>query len=238
MIQTTAMMDGNHWVVKGRKAFIMGARGAKVGIVLVKSYEGAYLFLVDLPYPAIRIDRVLDTIDHLHVSADDLPGHSGKEFKYAQICLALARLSRCMGWLGACVRANEITSDYGSSRMAVGKSLIDHEGIGSMLAEKLIDLKQAELMIDRCATVFDTGALGVTKSSMAKVAVSAAPMRIADCCAQVMSGTAVSGNTVVEEVFRDIRAFRNHDGPTDAHKCNFAGIKRGLRAEWVHGADG
>jgi len=63
MLKTTARRDGDYWIVNGRKAFITGALGAGVGIVMAKSEEGATLFLVDLPDPAIHIERVLDTID-------------------------------------------------------------------------------------------------------------------------------------------------------------------------------
>src|SRR3546814_1016186 len=75
-----------------------------------------------------------------------------------------------------------------------------------MLAENMIDLKQAELMIDWCADVLDAGSLGTVESSMAKVAVSEALYRVADRCVQVMGGTGVSGDTVVEQIFREIRA--------------------------------
>ena len=54
MMQTTCRLDGNHWVINGRKKFITGAEGAKVGIVMAKSDDGACLFLVDLPDPAIQ----------------------------------------------------------------------------------------------------------------------------------------------------------------------------------------
>ena len=91
-----------------------------------------------------------------------------------------------------------------------------------MLADNMIDLKQAELMIDWCADVLDTGVLGTTESSMAKVAVSEALFRIADRCVQVMGGTGVSGDTIVEQVFREIRAFRIYDGPTEVHKWSLA----------------
>ena len=91
-----------------------------------------------------------------------------------------------------------------------------------MLAENLIDLKQSELTIDWCAGVLDQGSLGTVESSMAKVAVSEALMRIADKCVQVMGGTGVSGDTVVEQVFREIRAFRIYDGPTEVHKWSLA----------------
>jgi len=243
MLQTTATRDGNGWRIDGRKAFITGAEGAKVGIVMAKAEEGASLFLVDLPDPAIRTERVLDTIDSsmpgghavvaiegLKVTADQMLGAPGDGFKLAQVRLAPARLTHCMRWLGACTRANEIATDYANRRHAFGKPLIDHEGVGFMLAENLIDLKQAELMIDWCAGVLDTGALGTVESSMAKVAVSEALMRIADRCVQAMGGTGVSGDTIVEQVFREVRAFRIYDGPTEVHKWSLA---KKIKRDWI-----
>jgi acyl-CoA dehydrogenase len=242
MMLTTARPDGNHWVIDGRKAFITGADGANVGIIMAKSEGGACMFLVDLPDPAIRIERILDTIDNsmpgghaivridnLRVPADQMLGHSGEGFKYAQVRLSPARLSHCMRWLGACVRAHEIASDYACKRQAFGKPLIDHEGVGFMLAENLIDLKSAELMIDWCAGVLDTGSLGTAESSMAKVSVSESLMRIADRCVQVMGGTGVSSDTIVEQVFREIRAFRIYDGPTEVHKWSLA---KKIKRDW------
>jgi len=244
MLQTCAVRDGNHWRIDGRKAFITGADGARVGIVMAMAKEGASLFLVDLPDPAIRIERVLDTIDssmpgghsivaidNLRVPADQMLGAPGDGFKLAQVRLAPARLTHCMRWLGACTRANEIAEDYANRRHAFGKPLIDHEGVGFMLAENRIDLKQAELMIDWCASVLDRGDMGTVESSMTKVAVSEGLMRIADRCVQVMGGTGVSGDTIVEQVFREVRAFRIYDGPTEVHKWSLAKkIKRDWKA--------
>ncbi|GLK44803.1 MULTISPECIES: acyl-CoA dehydrogenase family protein [Novosphingobium] len=244
MMLTTCHLDGNHWVINGRKAFITGAEGAQVGIVMAKSEDGACMFLVDLPDPAIRIEHVPNTIDssmpgghavvaieNLRVPADQMLGQSGEGFRYAQVRLAPARLSHCMRWLGACIRANEIATDYANRRMAFGKALIDHEGVGFMLAENLIDLKQSELIIDWCADVLDAGEAGGTESSMAKVAVSEALMRVADRCVQMMGGQGVTANTIVEQVFREIRAFRIYDGPTEVHKWSLAKkIKRDWKA--------
>ena len=242
MMKTVCRPDGNHWVIDGRKAFITGADGATVGIVMAKSDEGACLFLVDLPDPAIVIERVPNTIDssmpgghatvridNLRVPADQMLGQSGEGFKYAQIRLSPARLSHCMRWHGACTRAHEIATDYANRRHAFGKPLIDHEGVGFMLAENLIDLKQAELMIDWCAGVLDSGSLGTAESSMAKVAVSEALMRIADRCVQVMGGSGVTEDSIVEQVFREVRAFRIYDGPTEVHKWSLA---KKIKRDW------
>ena len=242
MMQTTATREGNGWRIDGRKAFITGAHGAKVGIIMAKAEEGASLFLIDLPDPAVRIERLIDTIDSsmpgghavvaidgLRVTADQILGAPGDGFKLAQVRLAPARLTHCMRWLGSCIRAHEIATDYACRRHAFGKPLVDHEGVGFMLAENAIDLKQAELMIDWCADVLDSGDLGTVESSMAKVAVSEALMRIADRCVQVMGGTGVSGDTIVEQVFREIRAFRIYDGPTEVHKWSLA---KKIRRDW------
>jgi len=242
MMKTTCRLDGNHWVVNGRKCFITGYHGASVGIVMARADEGACMFLVDLPDPAIRIDEIPNTIDtsmpgshatltidNLRVPASQMLGHAGEGFKYAQVRLSPARLSHCMRWLGCCIRAHEIATDYACRREAFGKTLIDHEGVGFMLAENKILIKQCELMIDWCASVLDTGDLGTVESSMAKVSVSEGLMKIADNCVQVMGGTGVTDKTVVEQVFREVRAFRIYDGPTEVHKWSLA---KKIRRDW------
>jgi len=235
MMKTEAKLDGNHWVINGRKTYITGAQGAKVGIIMANSEEGACMFLVDLPDPAIKIDRVLDTIDssmpgghsevtieNLRVPADQMLGQPGQGFRFAQIRLAPARLSHCMRWHGVATRAQEIATNYACHREAFGKLLVDHEGVGFMLAENQIDLKQAELMIDWCANALDAGGDGNVESSMTKVAVSEALFRVADRCVQVMGAQGVTGDTIVEQLFREVRAFRIYDGPTEVHKWSLA----------------
>lgn len=235
MLKTKATRDGNHWVINGRKTFITGADGAKVGIIMALAEEGATMFLVDLPDPAIRIARVLDTldgsmpgghslieIDNLRVSADQMLGEPGEGFRLAQVRLAPARLSHCMRWTGLGLRAQEVATEYACRREAFKKPLIDHEGVGFKLAENQIDLQQCLLMIDWCAQALDRGETGNVESSMAKVAVSEALFRVADNCVQVMGGTGISEETPVERFFRETRAFRIYDGPTEVHKWSLA----------------
>jgi acyl-CoA dehydrogenase len=235
MMLTHCRRDGDHWIVNGRKKFISGAEGAKIGIVMAKSEDGACMFLVDLPNPAIRMERLLDTMDDsvpgghaeftitdLRVPAEQMLGESGEGFKYAQVRLSPARLSHCMRWYGAGVRAQEIATAYACKRMAFGKLLIDHEGVGFMLAENKIDLQICETMIDWCADILDGGDTGITESSMTKVAVSEALSRVADRCVQVMGGSGVTRDTMVESFYREIRQFRIYDGPTEVHKYAIA----------------
>ena len=235
MLKTMARADGDHWIIDGRKTFATGAVGADFGIVMARTRESATMFLVDMNSPGIIIERVLDTIDgtmpggHAVVRLDGVRvpsaqvlGEVDQGFRYAQVRLAPARLTHCMRWWGSANRAHDIACRYAVKRKAFGKPLIDHEGVGFMLAENVIDLRQAELMIDWCASVLDSGSLGTAESSMAKVAVSEALWRIADRCVQVLGGSGVTRDTIVEQIFREIRAFRIYDGPTEVHKWSLA----------------
>lgn len=242
MMLTTARQDGGSWIINGRKAFITGAAGASVGIVMAKTEAGATLFLVDLPAEGVRLERQLKTLDssmpgghwivtldNLRVPADQILGAIGEGFKYAQVRLGPARLTHCSRWLGACRRAQDIAAEYAVHRKAFGKPLIEHEGVGFQLADNLIDLQQCELIIDWAAGVLDAGSAAISETSMAKVAVSEALFRVADRCVQVLGGTGVSKDTIVEQIFREVRAFRIYDGPTEVHKWSLAKkIKRDL----------
>lgn len=235
MLRTSAVRDRDHWVISGSKAFITGAAGAGVAIIMAKTESSATMFLTKLPDPSLTIERIYDTIDgsmpgghalvkidRMRLSADHVLGEVDQGFKYAQVRLAPARLTHCMRWLGAVSRCQAIATEYAVKREAFGKKIIDHEGVGFMLADNSIELKQAELMIDWCADVLDSGASGTVESSMTKVAVSEALFRVADRCVQIMGGTGLTQDTIVEQVFREIRAFRVYDGPTEVHKWSIA----------------
>lgn len=235
MMATTAKRDGDDWVISGRKTFITGGEGAGFGIIMARTEASATMFLADMDAPGISIERVLDTIDssmpgghavirldNVRVPSDQILGAADEGFRYAQVRLAPARLTHCMRWWGSAQRAHDIAAEYACTRQAFSKPLVDHEGVGFMLADNLIDLKQSELIIDWCAEVLDTGATGTAESSMAKVAVSEALFRVADRCVQILGGTGVSRDTVVEQVFREIRAFRIYDGPSEVHRWSLA----------------
>jgi acyl-CoA dehydrogenase len=236
MLATTATSRGSGWVINGRKWLITGAEGAGVGLVMARTGEAsATIFLVPLPHHGVRIERVLDTIDRtmpgghsicvledVEVGPDDILGALDEGFRYAQIRLAPARLTHCMRWWGAAQRAHDIACDYARRRHAFGKPLIEHEGVGFMLVDNEIDLKQTELMIDWCAEVLDQGGRASAESSMAKTAVSEALFRIADRCVQVLGGAGVTDETPVHQIFRDLRAFRIYDGPTAVHNWALA----------------
>ena len=145
-------------------------------------------------------------------------GEVGKGFQYAQVRLAPARLTHCMRWLGSAVRAHDIATDYARKRMAFGKTLGEHEGVSFMLADNEMDMHTARLSIWHCAWLLDQGERGRNESSMAKVICSEAICRVVDRSMQILGGLGVTRDTVVERIFRDVRAFRIYDGPSEVHR--------------------
>ena len=236
LLKTTARQDGNGWMINGQKWLITGADGAGFAIVMARMEGGAMdghatLFLVDLPNPAIRIERTLDTIDSsftgghavidikdLRLPADAVLGEIGKGFRYAQVRLAPARLSHCMRWLGSANRAQDIATAYARERVAFGKKLGEHEGVSFMLADNLMDIHMARLAILHTAWLLDKGERASNESSMSKVVCSEAIARVADRSMQILGGMGMTRDTVVERIFRDTRAFRIYDGPSEVHR--------------------
>ncbi len=234
MLATRAEKDGNGFVIRGRKWLITGAEGAAFAIIMARTGDAphdATMFLADLPNPAFRISRTLDTIDSsfmgghavidiedLRVPGDAVLGEVGKGFAYAQVRLAPARLTHCMRWLGSGQRAHDIASEYARKRMAFGQPLGAHEGVSFMLADNVMDMHTSRLAIRHCAWLLDQGQRASSESSMAKVICSEAIMRVVDRSMQILGGMGLTRDTVVERIFRDVRAFRIYDGPSEVHR--------------------
>jgi acyl-CoA dehydrogenase len=236
MMQTRAVRDGDHYRISGTKWLITGAEGASFAIIMAKLEDGsATMFLADMDQPGIRLERLMDSLDScfvgghgvlhfedLRVPASDVLGELGKGFRYAQVRLAPARLTHCMRWLGQARRAHDIATAYARKRRAFGKPLGEHEGVGFQLADNEIDLHSARLNIWHTAWVLDQGGKGNLESSMTKVMVSEAVWRVVDRCVQVLGGQGVTGETIVMRIFKDIRAFRIYDGPSEVHRWSIA----------------
>jgi acyl-CoA dehydrogenase len=236
MLATTAVLDGDHYVIDGTKWFITGATGATFTIVMARMDDGsASMFLAEMDTPGIRVVRQMDAMDacftgghgvvefrNVRVPAADVLGEIGKGFRYAQVRLAPARLTHCMRWLGQARRAHDAAVDYARRREAFGKPLAEHEGVGFMLADNEMDLQTARLHIWHTAWLLDQGNRCNYESSRAKVVCSEAEWRVVDRSVQVLGGRGVTGESVVMRIFADMRAFRVYDGPSEVHRWSMA----------------
>lgn len=236
LMNTTAEKTADGYVINGRKWFITGARGAAFMIIMAKIKGGpldgeATMFLTDLPREGIRIVKEQNSMDssfvggHAVIEYDnlvlqdaDILGAPGKGFQYAQVRLAPARLTHCMRWLGSAQRAQDIAADYASKRIAFGKPLASHEGVSFKLADSEMEMRAARLSMLQACWVLDQGGRGTTESSMAKVQCSEISWEVVDRALQILGGQGMTDDTIVARIFRDIRAFRIYDGPSEVHR--------------------
>ena len=236
MLTTTAIKDGDDYLINGSKWFITGSQGASFVIIMARNDDGlATMFLSDMNVPGIELVRNMDALDqcftgghgvlnfkNVRIPANQILGELGKGFKYAQVRLAPARLTHCMRWLGQARRANDIAIAYAKNRQAFGMPIGEHEGVGFMLADNDMDLQTSRLNIWHTAWLLDQGGRSNFESSRAKVICSEAEWRVVDRCVQILGGQGVTGETQIMQIFKDMRGFRIYDGPSEVHRWSMA----------------
>jgi len=236
-LATEAVADEDGFVINGLKWLITGAKGAYTWIIMARvapgphSAGGPTLFLTRGDTPGIELERVMNSMDRnyveghgvvrfrdLRLPADAVLGEVGNAFRYAQLRLTPARLTHCMRWLGAARRAHSIAVEHARTRTAFGRPIGEHQGVGFQLADNEIALDQCQLAIWHACWLLDRGEQGRHEASKVKCYVSEELFKVADRCVQILGGIGVTDETPVEMIFRDIRAFRLYDGPTEVHK--------------------
>lgn len=237
LLQTEAREFEGGYRLSGKKYMITGYIGAALNIIMARTFDrhgqdvGATMFLADVGATGVTMDRKIATIDtitvgghveltfqNLVVPRENILGQVGQGLRNAQVRLGPARLTHCMRWLGLAARCHAIATDYASRRHSFGKPLNEHQGVGFMLADNEIDLHTCRLAIWQAAWLLDTGDYARNETSMAKVFCSEALSRVVDRSLQILGSVGISRDTVVEAVYRDIRAFRIYDGPSEVHR--------------------
>jgi acyl-CoA dehydrogenase len=240
--------DGR-WAINGRKWFISGARGATFAICMALTGEalhgrqGATMFLVDADNPGFKLLREIPCMDdtfpggHCELLFDEclvdesaVLGALGEGFRYAQVRLAPARLTHCMRWLGIAQRAIDIAAERALDRHSFGRTLSDHQAVQWMVADSAIDLHASRLMVWHAAWLIDNGGQARQETSIAKTFVSEAVGRVIDRAVQLCGAQGVSDDLPLARFYREVRAFRIYDGPSEVHRMTIARhILRGLR---------
>jgi alkylation response protein AidB-like acyl-CoA dehydrogenase len=233
-------VDGG-WAISGRKAFITGADGAGILIVMARtsgepgSEGGATMFLADAHTPGIRIVRHITTMDRsmlgghseivfddLFVPEQDVLGEIDLGFRYAQVRLGPARMTHVMRWLGAARRAHEVAVRYAAGRDAFGTRLADLGMAQQMIADNEIDLAATRALLRQACAELDAGASASKATSIAKTFAAEALGRVADRAVQLCGGLGVAADLPVAKIARELRPFRIYDGPSEVHRWSLA----------------
>ncbi|RTZ44625.1 acyl-CoA dehydrogenase [Candidimonas sp. SYP-B2681] len=235
MMLTTAVRDGDDWVVNGHKHFITGAGIASHFILIAKTSDdprkglSAFLFHKDDPgWEIIRHIPIMGPEEHgghceLRFNNMRIPDSNrlmsvGDGLKLTQIRLGPARLTHCMRWLGLSKRSMEIASAYVSERESFGQKLADREGVQWLLGEAAMQIQIGRLLTMHAAWKLDQGDFARKEVSIAKVTVADTLYKAVDTALQLCGARGYSKDTRLEWIYRYARQARLVDGASEVHK--------------------
>ena len=233
-IRTTAVRDGNSWVLNGRKTWITGAGSADFGVVFAMTDRakgargGLSCFFVDRDTPGMTISKGHRTIgaarihdiffDDCRVSLDAVIGDVGAAFELAQKTLTITRLMQVPISVGLAQRALELAAGYAKKRVTFGQPIAQREAVQWMLAESAAEIRAARLMARSVAWRLDHGEEPRREAAIAKVYAGEMGSRVLDRAIQIHGGLGVSRELPLERMYRDQRSFRITEGGTEVQR--------------------
>lgn len=232
-ITTSAVRDGEHYVINGAKTFITNAGIADHYIVMARTGEapgarGLSGFLVDARTPGLTATQQTYVAAHsggslefvdVRVPADRMIGPPGGGFKLAMMTLDSFRASVGAAAIGFARRALDEAIARTASRQMFGKPMNAMEGVQSKLADMATAIEGAALLVQRAAWAKDTGRGRCTREvSMAKMVATEAAQQVIDDAVQLFGGLGVTHGSVVERLYREVRPMRIYEGATEVQK--------------------
>jgi acyl-CoA dehydrogenase len=239
-IETTARRDGETYVIDGRKRFISNAGIADFYIVFARTgarEDGRPVlsaFVVGSKMQGFRVVERTSLIaphpigeiafNECRVPAEDMVGDEGDGFKLAMETMDTFRASVGAAACGMARRALDEAVRYASGRKQFGRLLSEHQLVQAKLADMITELDAARLLVYRAAYARDTETGRVTReASEAKLFATEAAGRIIDSAVQIHGGAGLVSGTVVERMYRDVRALRIYEGTSEIQKLVIAG---------------
>lgn len=238
-IQTTAQRDGDTYVINGTKRFISNAGIADFYTVFAKTNTRAdgrpelSAFVVGSKVPGFSVvERTALMSPHpigeikfsgCRVPAEDMVGAEGDGFRLAMQTLDVFRPSVGAAACGMARRALDESVRYASTRKQFGRLLAEHQLVQGKLADMVTELDAARLLVYRAAYAKDNGAERITReASEAKLFATEAANRIIDSAVQIHGATGLVRGSVVERLYRDVRALRIYEGTSEIQKLVIA----------------
>ena len=239
-IKTTARRDGETYVINGRKRFISNAGIADFYTVFARTgtrddgRPALSAFVVGAKMQGFNVvERTPLMAPHpigeiafneCRVPAEDMVGNEGDGFRLAMETLDTFRASVGAAACGMARRALDEALSYASARSQFGRLLVEHQLIQEKLADMVTELDAARLLVYRAAFARDTAPARVTReASEAKLFATEAAGRIIDNAVQIHGGAGLVRGSVVERLYRDVRALRIYEGTSEIQKLVIAG---------------
>jgi acyl-CoA dehydrogenase len=231
-MQTSAMRDGNEWVIVGEKTYISnggiadfyltfartgegeGARGLSAFIVPAEAVEVVERIEVVAPHPLARLKY-----DNVRIPADAIVGEPGEGFRIGMETLNLFRVTVGAAALGFARRALDEAIGFAKGRRLGSGTLADNAVTQEKLADMALAVDASALLIYRAAWQQDVGGTDNRRAAaMAKLHATESAQAVIDAAVQMHGGAGVTRGVKVESLYRDIRALRIYEGASEVQR--------------------
>ncbi len=242
LLETTAEMDGNDWVINGKKWFTSSADGSDFCIVMAVTepeapkHQRASMIIVPTETKGFELIRNLPIMgeqgsgyfshaevefNQCRVAKENLIGERGRGFALAQTRLGPGRIHHCMRWLGICRRVlNEMINYTKQRSINSSQTLSDMQTIQNWMAESAAEIEAARSLVLQTAWTIEHQGFKAAKAqvSMIKYFTAGVLQRVMDHALQSLGGLGMTDDTIVAYFYRHERAARIYDGPDEVHK--------------------
>ena len=234
-LRTTAVKQGDAYVLNGVKQFITSGQNGQVAIVIAVTDKGAgkkgmsaFIVPTDAPgYSASRLEDKLgqhssDTaqvnFDDCRIPAENLIGAEGEGYKIALGGLEGGRIGIAAQSVGMARSAFEAALAYSKDRQSFGTAIFNHQAVGFRLAECATKLEAARQLIWHAASLRDAGRPCLKEAAMAKLFASEMAEEVCSVAIQTLGGYGYVSDFPVERIYRDVRVCQIYEGTSDVQK--------------------
>jgi hypothetical protein len=234
-LTTTAVKDGDHYIINGAKQYITSGKYGDMTIVFAMTdksagKKGMSAFIVDQNTPGYEVVSVEDKMGqhcsdtaalaftNMRVPAANLLGQEGEGYKIALSNLEAGRISVASQSLGMARAAYEAAVAYAKERIAFNKPIIEHQAVAFRLAEMATKLEASRLMVHRAADMRGRGIPCLKEACMAKLMATESAEQICHDAIQTLGGAGYTADFPVERIYRDVRVCKIYEGTSDVQK--------------------
>src|SRR5574343_171031 len=234
-LRTTAVKEGNEYVIHGVKQFITSGKHGDVAIVIAVTDKGAgkkgmSAFLVPTNAPGYVVARLEDKLgqhssdtaqinfDNCRIPAENLIGQEGEGYKIALGALEGGRIGIAAQSVGMARSAFDFAVQYAKERESFGTAIFNHQAVGFRLADCATQIEAARQLIWHAAALRDAGLPCLKEAAMAKLFASEMAERVCSDAIQIHGGYGYVSDFPVERIYRDVRVCQIYEGTSDVQK--------------------
>ena len=234
-LRTTAVKDGDGYVINGVKQFITSGRNGHAAIVIAVTDKGAgkkgmSAFIVPTNAPGYVVARLEDKLgqnssdtaqinfDNCRIPADNLIGAEGEGYKIALGGLEGGRIGIAAQSVGMARSAFEFALAYSKERQSFGTTIFNHQAVGFRLADCATKLEAARQLIWHAASLRDANLPCLKEAAMAKLFASEIAEEVCSAAIQTLGGYGYVSDFPVERIYRDVRVCQIYEGTSDVQK--------------------